>query len=491
MNALALPWLETAVVLPLLAAAGARWLRDRDVTRRLSIAACGMTLACAVAAWASALHLGDAAAGSFAWNEASRSPLAVDGLSAPLLPLVALVSLLIVLTTLGAKVQQISFEAILVSEAIALATLSSMSVWPIVILIALGIVPPLLELRGDREAFRVFAFHMSVVLVLLVAGAACMTASPDQSQSFTLGGILLTAGLLVRAGTLPLHCWMTSLLDRASFGTALLFVTPLLPAYAAFRLVFPVVPASALHFAGVLSLATAVYAAGMSLIQRDARRSFSYLFLSNSSLVLLGLELATTLGVTATLCMWISVTASLAGFGLALRAVEARTGRLSLDRFHGLGSHTPRLAGTFLVTGLASVGFPGTLGFIASELLVEGTIAVSPIVGVLVVLTAALNGLAVMRLYFRVFAGTRHVASLDLHSRVPETIAAVTLGLLILGGGVYPQPSVARRHGVAERLVEIRQRHARVDPAARCTAPAAPSRPKVGRSQTGRSAYPI
>ena len=40
-----------------------------------------------------------------------------------------------------------------------------------------------------------------------------------------------------------------------------------------------------------MSLVTAVYAAGMAVVQREARRFFAYLFLSHASLVLVGLEL--------------------------------------------------------------------------------------------------------------------------------------------------------------------------------------------------------
>ena len=56
-------------------------------------------------------------------------------------------------------------------------------------------------------------------------------------------------------------------------------------------------------------------------------------------------------------------------------AVKKRVpGRLSLADFHGLYDHSPALAVCFLVTGLASVGFPGTLGFVATELLVDGAV---------------------------------------------------------------------------------------------------------------------
>jgi NADH-quinone oxidoreductase subunit M len=249
---------------------------------------------------------------------------------------------------------------------------------------------------------------------------------------------------------------MRDLFDHATFGTALLFVTPMIGTYAAMRLVFPIAPDWVLKGIASMSLATALYAAGMALVQRDARRLFCYLFLSHSSLVFVGLEMATAIGVTAALCTWISIGLSMAGFGLTLRAIEARTGRLSLDQFHGLAPHTPRLAALFLITGLASIGFPGTVGFVGADLLVESAVQLNPAVGIIVVVAAALNGLAVLHIYFRVFTGTRHSASIDLHSRVPERAAVLILSALILGGGLYPQPGVASRYAVARELVEQR-----------------------------------
>jgi NADH-quinone oxidoreductase subunit M len=172
--------------------------------------------------------------------------------------------------------------------------------------------------------------------------------------------------------------------------------------------------------------------------------------------VLVGLEVATPVGLTGALCVWLSVGLSLAGFGLTLRSVEARTGRLSLAQFHGLYEHTPMLATLFLVTGLGSIGFPGTLGFVGTELLVEGAVQVNPFVAVAIVIAAALNGLAMLAAYFRVFTGVRRFTSIDLSPRLPEQIAVLVLIGLLLGGGLYPQPGVASRHHAAERLVAER-----------------------------------
>ena len=48
----------------------------------------------------------------------------------------------------------------------------------------------------------------------------------------------------------------------------------------------------------VFSLVTAGYAAGMAVVQTDVRRFFAFLFLSHASLVLVGLDLRTTLSLT-------------------------------------------------------------------------------------------------------------------------------------------------------------------------------------------------
>ena len=75
----------------------------------------------------------------------------------------------------------------------------------------------------------------------------------------------------VRSGIVPVHCWMTDLFEHATFGTALLFAAPIAGAYAAVRLVLPIAPGLGLARHRFISLVTAVYAAGMALVQREAR----------------------------------------------------------------------------------------------------------------------------------------------------------------------------------------------------------------------------
>jgi NADH-quinone oxidoreductase subunit M len=454
------PWLECSIVLPLLGALLCGLTREHSRAQSIAVLAGGFTLLCAAGEWVDFSFI-DGFEAHDHWDAVQwlfhKDIFVIDELSAPLLPLSALLYLMTMLSTLRTKIGRFSFGLTLVSEAIVLATLSCHSPWMIIVLLSLAAVPPWIELRRRGVSTRIFSIHMGAFITLLVLGWSLVdvTAGP-QSASF-VPATLLTMAALLRAGVVPLHPWMTDLFEHATFGTALLFFAPMTGAYAVMHLVFPVVPVWAMQSISVLSLITAVYAAGMATIQTDARRFFCYLFLSHSSLVLSGLEIVTPIGMTGALCVWISVGLSLGGFGLTLRSIEARIGRLKLDRYHGMYEHTPTLAGLFLLTGLASIGFPGTIGFLGMELLMEGAVNVFPLVGLAVLVTATLNGIAILRAYFRIFTGRRFQTSLVLRSKSSERFAVVVLSVLILGGGLWPQPGVASRYHAALELMLHRE----------------------------------
>ena len=69
--------------------------------------------------------------------------------------------------------------------------------------------------------------------------------------------------------------------------------------------------------------------------------------IGNTSLLLVGLESLTPLGLTGTLSLWVSTGISLMSLGVILRALEGRVGRMAIDRYHGLFRQMPLLAAFF------------------------------------------------------------------------------------------------------------------------------------------------
>jgi NADH-quinone oxidoreductase subunit M len=383
--------------------------------------------------------------------------LALDQFSAPLGPLAALVFLATTLVTLRTKIRRFSFAGSLVSEALTLATLACQEPWGIIAGLALGVVPPLVELRRREQTPRIFILSMGSCVLLLILGQLLEDYEGANRFQEWWAGIPLLLAVLIRCGAFPFHLWVSELFAQASFGTALLFVTPMLGAYACVRLVMPVSPDWVLRGIELGSIFTALYAAGLATVQNDARRFFCCLFLSHSALVFVGLETLTEIGLTGALCIWLSVGLSLTGFGLTLRAIESRRGRVSLDQFQGLYEHAPGLAVGFVLTGLACVGFPGTVGFVGTELLVDGVVEQQPVTGIAVVLACALNGIAILRAYFLVFTGTRYQTTVSLSMRRREQIAVLSLAALILIGGLIPQPGISSRYRAASELLSQRE----------------------------------
>ncbi|MFG0268006.1 MAG: proton-conducting transporter membrane subunit, partial [Rhodopirellula sp. JB055] len=428
MSELHFPWIECSILVPLLGALWLQWRGDGERALRDTVAVCFVTLLLTMGELIDFTLVGAFEAHDH-WPFLSwifpPDIFVIDELSAFQLPLAAVIFMVIVLSTLRTKAPRFSLELALVSESLVLATFSCRASWALIVLLVASTIPPFLELRRRERCSRIYCLHMGLFAGLLVIGYGWLTMVDPSSSAVLIPGAFLTAAGLLRSGIFPLHLWMTDLFEKATFGTAILHTTPLVGAYAVMRLVLPIAPAWALQSIAVLSLFTAVYAGAMALVQSDARRMFCFLLLSQSSLILVGLELVTPIGLTGALCLWLSVAMSLTGFGITLRCIEARISRISLNEFHGLYPQMPMLAGFFLLTGLASIGFPATVGFVGMELLIEGAVEVYPLVGTMVVIATAFCGIAVLLAYFRVFTGRENRTVISMRARPAERFAVL------------------------------------------------------------------
>jgi NADH-quinone oxidoreductase subunit M len=459
MSELHLPWLEIAVLLPLLGAIAISRISSPQRARRWTLWILAASLVATLSAWVDFVLLGTVEAHD-RWDLlhvlTGHDLLVLDEFSSPLLAMVSLLGFLTVLATLKTKLQRVSFESLLVGQAISQAIFSVREPWLLIALLAISIIPPWIELARRGKPTGVYLSHLGLFVFFLVVGWAIVSNTDEGAWLHYFGGVLLVIAVLLRSGVAPLHCWVTDLFEHAPFGSSILFITPLVGAYAAVRLVIPEAPDWSLLLLVWASTFTSIYAAGMALVQKEARRFFVYIVLSHTSLGLVGLETATPEALAGGLSVWFSSSLSLAGFGLTLRCVESRLGRLSLTDFHGLYEHMPNLAILFLVTGLSSVGFPGTIGFVSTELLVDGVIHKYPGAGFAIVLAASLNGIALLRVYFRMFTGRRHSTSINLTARPAERIAILVLVAVMIGGGIYPKPFLASRFHATEHLLKER-----------------------------------
>jgi NADH-quinone oxidoreductase subunit M len=243
-------------------------------------------------------------------------------------------------------------------------------------------------------------------------------------------------------------------------GPAILFNAPQVGAYMTVVLIVPRASPEMLRVIALLALATAVYGAALALVQRSARRACGYLFMSQSALVMAGLDCTSVSALAGGLLVWLSAGLGFAGLARCVLVLEARRGRLDLTTYHGGYERMPLLAISFLAMGLACTGFPGTLGFVGQELLVDGAVDVFPVMGFAVVIASALTGLAVVRMYFSLFCGRSDVAahpSLRLGLRPREAWTFVALVAALIGLGLAPRPLVDAGFDAGETILRQRQ----------------------------------
>ncbi|MCA9059404.1 MAG: oxidoreductase, partial [Planctomycetaceae bacterium] len=213
-----LPWLELTILIPLLGSIALIFIRDPVRSRSVATLLCGVTLLTSVGEWLdfSPLHSFEA---HDHWDLFQlffhRYIFVVDELSAPLLPLTALIYLMTVVSTLRTKVQRFSFTMTLFSLAVVMATLSCKEPWIIVALMSLSTVPPWLEMKARGQCTRVYSIHMGLFVVMLIAGLAIVRSDASPENPSVVAGAMLTFAALLRSGIVPVHCWMTDLFEKA------------------------------------------------------------------------------------------------------------------------------------------------------------------------------------------------------------------------------------------------------------------------------------
>jgi NADH-quinone oxidoreductase subunit M len=272
---------------------------------------------------------------------------------------------------------------------------------------------------------------------------------------------LLFMGLAFKAPIFPFHTWLPDALIEGPIGMAVILAGIKLGTYGFIRFSLPLLPEASKSHAVVavvmgLALAAILYGAIVALIQPDLRRLLAFSSISHLGFVILGLFALNYQGLQGGLLTMVNLGFSTAGLFFLAGFLYVRQHSTQLSAFGGLARKVPVLATFLLIVGLASIGLPGTHGFVGEFLVLLGAFKAYWVYGVVGVTGVILGAAYFLWYYERAMFGPMAqgltLAIPDLNAR--EKLIATSLSIMIFWIGLYPAPFLRIMNGSVQALVE-------------------------------------
>lgn len=250
----------------------------------------------------------------------------------------------------------------------------------------------------------------------------------------------------LRGGVVPLQSGTTALAARAPAVLVELGATSVAAVLVHLRDVVPSAPSAAYGVAGPVVVAGGLAAALAALgsLRRHTLRDLWASSVSVHGAMLFAAVGASGRGhVAGAVFVAIAFALALGGFGLALVAIEARTGPIDLRVAGGRSQRFPKLAWAFAFFAAAGVAAPGTVGFAADDLLLHALWEESRAACGLVLSASAMLAIGLLRGWSLAFLGPagRRWTAQDLSSREGAWVAVLVA--VLVGFGVHPMGLLA------------------------------------------------
>jgi NADH-quinone oxidoreductase subunit M len=251
----------------------------------------------------------------------------------------------------------------------------------------------------------------------------------DTYEQSPIGGVVISAAVMVKLGTYGLIRFGLFLFPKAAHDMAPLLLT--------------------------LAVIGMIYGGVVAAVQKDLRRLAAYSSLSHLGFIVLGTFAFTSQGLSGAVLQMINHGVTAAAMFLLIGMIYSRRDTTFIADLKGLQGPAPVLAGIFTVVVMSSIGVPGLNGFIGEFMVLVGTFVTHrwwAVVGTSAVVIAAIY---LLWAYQRVFHGEADEATrakmFDLTAR--ERWVMAPLVVLIVFLGIYPRPVLDRIEPSVDRIL--------------------------------------
>jgi len=478
-----LPILSIMLVIPAIGALACLFV-PAQTARMIALAATLVDLVLGIVLWAH-FDIGGAqwqfveyspVFGRFAWA------LGIDGFALMLIML----SVFLMPICIGASWRSVTTRVseymamFLFTEVLMLGTFAAQDLFLFYVFFEAGLIPMFLIIGIWGGVNRIYASYkfflytllgslLMLVAMLYMAREAGTTSIPAL-QAFNFDPHVQTwlwlaffASFAVKMPMWPVHTWLPDAHVQAPTAGSVILAGVLLKlgGYGFLRFSLPMFPEASgqltwLIFA--LSAIAVIYTSLVALVQADMKKLIAYSSVAHMAIVTIGLYAFNRQGIEGAMIMMLSHGLVSGALFLCVGVIYDRLHTREIARYGGLSINMPRYALFFLLFTMASIGLPGTSGFVAEFMSLMGTYQISTWTALLCTTSIILGAAYMLYLYRRVAYGeiksdeVRGMA--DLSGRELWLLAPVAA--VVLWMGVYPESFLApMRKDVTTLLARI------------------------------------
>ncbi len=312
---------------------------------------------------------------------------------------------------------------------------------------------------GERRVYSAFKFFLftlagSVLLFLALLAMYFEVGTTDVptmlEHGFPAGmqtwlWLALFASFAVKVPMWPVHTWLPDAHVEAPTAGSVILAGVLLKmgGYGFVRFSVPMLPLASEFFTPlvfVLSVMAILYTSLVALAQEDMKKLIAYSSVAHMGMVTLGTFTVTQQGLEGAMFQMLSHGVVSAALFLIVGVIYDRMHTRLIARYDGLVERMPVYALFFMIFMLASVGLPGTSGFVGEFLVLVGLFQVNTWAALLATGGMILGAAYMLYLYRRIIFGVMTKpdlkAILDLSPR--EALVFAPLLALVFWMGIYP-----------------------------------------------------
>jgi NAD(P)H-quinone oxidoreductase subunit 4 len=393
--------------------------------------------------------------------------LGVDGLSFPLLALSSLLTLIVIFSgRIEIERPRLKYSLILLVNAGVAGAFLAQNLLLFVLFYEVILIPLylLIAIWGGKKreyAAMKFLLYTAVSGILILGAFLGITwlshstsfdydAINTQGLSLTVQLILLTAilvGFGIKIPLVPLHTWMPDAYVEASPVVAIILggMVAKLGTYGLVRFglqLFPETWSLAAPGLAIIGVVSVMYGALSAIAQKDIKRMVAYSSIGHMGYIVVATAALTPLSLLGAVSQMVSHGLILAILFYLVGIIEAKVGTRDLDVLNGLMNPMrglPLVSALLILSGMASAGIPGLVGFVAEFMVFQGSYSAFPWQTLLCIFASGLTAV-----YFVILLNRTCFGKLDnktsYYPKVlfAEKAPAFVLAALILVLGIQP-----------------------------------------------------